>query len=316
MHKIPLSVDHRLYNARQHPLVPLTSTIRAPVEFPARRSCGSDAKSDAMTISGTPRALSLACFLSATALSLTGPTAAAPSIAPFPSKVAISVARSREIDYTVDPTKERFLVVMPATRAPRYGVVVYTSPGDGINAPPNGWAATLDRRHLIFIAPQGVGNGTPNTRRYGMAVIAALEAQQIYPVDSNRIYAAGLSGGARVSCDLGFYQSDLFHGTIQDCGADFYRKVDAKLATSQTDTNGHPYGTIQVPPSLVTNARNNQKFVLITGTNDFRHGNMLDLFAGFQADGFSAKLIDVPRMGHEDCNGSTLEQALQFIEGH
>ena len=58
-----------------------------------------------------------------------------------------------------------------------------------------------------------------------------------------------------------------------------------------------------------------EKFVLITGSKDFRHGNILDLYAGFEADGFNARLIDVPGMGHEDCNGSTLEQALQFIEG-
>ena len=46
------------------------------------------------------------------------------------------------------------------------------------------------------------------------------------------LYAAGFSGGARMSSLLGFYQSDVFHGTIQNCGTDFYRAVPMVAATS------------------------------------------------------------------------------------
>lgn len=35
---------------------------------------------------------------------------------------------------------------------------------------------------------------------------------------------------------------------------------------------------------------------------------------GFPAEGFNCKLIDVPRMGHEDYSGATLQQALDFLK--
>jgi hypothetical protein len=58
------------------------------------------------------------------------------------------------------------------------------------------------------------------------------------------------------------------------------------------------------------------RFVLITGTNDFRRGNILDVFdGGFAREGFQAKLLDVPGMEHDICSGEILSAALDFIEG-
>jgi len=54
----------------------------------------------------------------------------------------------------------------------------------------------------------------------------------------------------------------------------------------------------------------------ITGTNDFRRGNILDIFrGGFEQEGFQAKLLDVPGMEHDICDGETLSRALDFLEG-
>ena len=58
------------------------------------------------------------------------------------------------------------------------------------------------------------------------------------------------------------------------------------------------------------------KFVFVTGPKDFRHDYILDLYnGGFLKNGFRAKLLDVPTMGHQICSGDSLEQALGFIEG-
>jgi hypothetical protein len=62
-------------------------------------------------------------------------------------------------------------------------------------------------------------------------------------------------------------------------------------------------------------ARSNVKFALITGSGDFRRGNILDIYNnGFKQEGFRAKLFDVAGMGHEDCNAHTLEEALDFLK--
>jgi predicted esterase len=173
----------------------------------------------------------------------------------------------------------------------------------------------LDDRKYIFVAAQNAGNDQPRGRRLGLAVMAALKAMKIYHIDPKRVYAAGFSGGARMSGLLGFYQSDIFRGTIQNCGADFYKSVPIVDATSQVDTAGHPYGLLEASGADVRGARS-VRFVLITGTNDFRRSNILDIFhGGFEKDGFQAKLFDVPGMEHDICDGETLSRALDFLEG-
>ena len=57
------------------------------------------------------------------------------------------------------------------------------------------------------------------------------------------------------------------------------------------------------------------RFALITGTNDFRRANILDIFnGGFAKDGFHAKLFEVPGMEHDICDGHTLSLVLDFLE--
>jgi hypothetical protein len=116
---------------------------------------------------------------------------------------------------------------------------------------------------------------------------------------------------------LGFFQPDIFRGTIQNCGADFYKPVPKVAATSPLDTAGKPYGLLlfNATAEEIAGAKR-VRFVLITATNDFRRGNILDIFnGGFSREGFRAKLLDVPGMGHTTCSSEALAAALDFIEG-
>lgn len=232
--------------------------------------------------------------------------------------VNISVARSLQVDYGIDVSREHFYVYAPPNYSGKeaFGLVVYVSPSDSFTQMPDGWAEVLRKRKLLFVAPQGAGNHCPQSRRMGLAILGALSLMDRYRIDRSRVYAAGLSGGARTAGDMGFYQSDLFRGTIQMCGSDFYYRVPQYYATSETDTNGSPYGTIDVPSDNIAAAKSRVRFVLITGSNDFRRGNVADIYYyGFKQQGFAAKMIDVPGMGHQDCSAATLDQALTFIEG-
>jgi predicted esterase len=148
----------------------------------------------------------------------------------------------------------------------------------------------------------------------GLAVLGALEMMKRYRIDSTRVYVAGYSGGARMAGMLGFYQPDVFHGTIQNCGADFYRQVPTVYAASWLSRTGQPYGTFEATDEEIVQAKR-VRFVLVTGTNDFRRGNILDIFnGGFAKEGFKAKLFDVLGMQHTTCPGDILLAALDFIE--
>jgi len=220
------------------------------------------------------------------------------------------------ITYNLNPTAERFYIHIPAaaSSSTRFGLLVYIPPTEQIIALPEDWADVLDQRNLLFIAPLNAGNNQISSRRLGLAVLAALEMMRYYQIDPQRVYVSGLSGGARMAGLLGFYQPDVFHGTIQNCGADFYQPVPKVLAQSEVDTNGGPYGIFDATPDEINQAQR-VRFALITGSGDFRHGNILDIYnGGFANSGLRAKLFDVKGMGHRTADATTLSAALDFVE--
>ena len=221
------------------------------------------------------------------------------------------------VNYDINPDTARFFIHVPTdyNSSSSYGLIVWTAAAETVNGVPADWASVLDSRQFLFIAAENAGNNQYNSRRMGLAAMAALEMTEHYRIDGSRIYAAGYSGGARISGMLGFYQPDVFSGTIQNCGADFYRQVPTVNATNWTSTNGSHYGVLKATPGEITRARR-VRFVLIPGPNDFRHGNMLDIFnGGFARAGFHAKLFDVPGMGHDVAGPSILSEALDFLAG-
>jgi predicted esterase len=225
--------------------------------------------------------------------------------------------RDVNIDYSLDLSKERYFFFSPAAYSGKepYGLIVYTTPGAEMTELPAGWKAVLEQRKLLFLAAQAVGNDQPSTRRCGLAVLGALAAMQKHKVDPNRVYAAGFSGGARMSGRLGLYQSEIFHGTIQTCGADFYEAVPQVHPVPDQVRAMGSYGLIQATQEEIALAKPGVRFVFITGAKDFRYPDIQNLYeGGFAKAGFKAKLIDVPGMGHEEIGPKTLKEALDFIE--
>ena len=224
--------------------------------------------------------------------------------------------RSPHVAYRLNPGAERFFVHVPVSYAADalYGLIVFTDADERIDRVPNDWAKILDQRKFLFIAAENAGNSQDTNRRLGLAVLGALEMMKRYRIDPKRVYAAGFSGGARMSGLLGFFQPDIFHGTIQNSGADFYTRVPTVYASSWISTTGQPYGQFEATSGEIARAKR-VRFVLITGTNDFRRGNILDIYnGGFAKQHFAAKLIDVPGMNHAICDAVALSAALDFIE--
>lgn len=236
----------------------------------------------------------------------------------FPAQLDINVKRNPLIDYDQDIAHHPYYVYVPPnyTGKQPFGLIVYISPSDTYQDVPSGWKDVLAQRQLLFVVPQLAGNHSISNIRDGLAVLGAFGMIHDYNVDRSRIYVAGLSGGARAAGETAFWQSDLFSGTIQSCGADFYRPVKHERTTNWTDTNGNSYGVLDTSPGDVSAAKEEIRFVLITGTNDFRHPNLLDLYEnGFHKEGFHCKLIDVPGMGHADASAEVLNEALDYISG-
>jgi hypothetical protein len=224
--------------------------------------------------------------------------------------------RSAHVKYDFDPANEKFLVHVPPNYEGKrdFGLLVFIPANNAFAQLPAGWDRVLAEHHLMLVAPQAAGNDQPNDRRYGLAVLGADEMLTHYRIDPSRIYAAGFSGGARIANHLGFYQNDVFHGTIQNCGADFYRHVP-QTNPPAPDVPAGDYGVISASPEEISSAKQNVRFALITGSRDFRHGNILDIYQnGYAAEDFNARLFDVPNMSHAYCDAATLSRAIDFID--
>ena len=128
-------------------------------------------------------------------------------------------------------------------------------------------------------------------------------------IDTNRVLVGGFSGGARIASFLAFAHPELFAGVLAICGVGFIRKVDRVKAT-RTDE----YGYFTIDARHTAAAKERVRFVLVTGSKDFRYGNIQDIYeGGYVKDGYHAKLLDVPGMAHTLCPAMTLRDGLAFL---
>lgn len=125
--------------------------------------------------------------------------------------------------YSLDLTQETFLVYVPsgAPPSPRgYALLVFVPPWDQARLP-FGWASELEHYGVIFVTPARAGN-TANvlSRRVPLALSAEENVVREYPVDRERIYIGGFSGGSRVAERVALAYPDVFHGALLNAGAD------------------------------------------------------------------------------------------------
>ena len=233
------------------------------------------------------------------------------SLRNFEGRVPNTLRRHPLVQYALPLKNELFFVHVPEGYKGNepFGVLAFVAPGDAV-ALPDGWEAVLKERRLIYVAPQKTGNTHPVSRRAGLTLAGILKLQEIYRIDPNRIYVTGVSGGGRVAVRLAFFHPELISGALPISGADFSESVP-KVHATQADE----YGTVPVDPMLALMTRIKVPFALITGDQDPRRGNLLDLYeGGFEKRHFRAKLMDLPGIGHAPCDAVTLRQALDFVE--
>lgn len=147
-------------------------------------------------------------------------------LSPLAAKaVRDSLARSLEAltPYSLDLAKERFLVYVPTGPPPSprgFGLFVFVPPWDEPRLPFR-WSAQLDRYGVIFVTPAGSGNtAAVLSRRVPLALAAEENLIREYPIDRDRIYVGGFSGGSRVALRIALGYPDIFSGAILNAGAD------------------------------------------------------------------------------------------------
>lgn len=160
-------------------------------------------------------------------------------------------------EQSIDLASERFVVYVPTTAPPPegYALLVFVPPWPQAEVP-EGWPAVLDRHGTIFVSAADSGNDASVVdRREPLALLAAYNLMRRYPVDPQRVFVGGFSGGSRVALRLALAYPDLFRGAVLNAGSD-------------------PIGTAEIPlppADLFERFRGATRLVYLTGANDAVH---------------------------------------------
>jgi hypothetical protein len=200
----------------------------------------------------------------------------------------------------VNLSAERFLVhIPPAPSSPGYGLLVFVPPWQDARIP-QGWAEVLDRFGVIYASAARSGNDEGVLgRREPLALLAAYNIMRRYPVDPQRVYIAGFSGGSRVALRLALGYPDLFRGAILNAGSDRIGNADIPLP----------------PKDLFLEFQNSVHLVYVTGDRDESHlsDDLLSVRSMRHWCMFNVDSYLQPRTGHEVAAPAALSRALSSL---
>ncbi|MDR3418069.1 MAG: PHB depolymerase family esterase [Nevskia sp.] len=205
-------------------------------------------------------------------------------------------------EQVVDPQRERFLVYLPSSAPPAsgYGLLVFVSPWPEAVLRQD-WLPVLERHHLIFVSAENAGNDADVLdRRIPLALLAYENIHRRYPLDPERVYVGGLSGGARVALRIALGYPDIFRGALLNAGS---------------DPIGEP--PLFLPPAeLFHRFQESTRLVYLTGEHDegvlrddrTSRQSMLDWCV------FNLDVETMPGRGHDFADAVGLAHALEALE--
>jgi dienelactone hydrolase len=124
-------------------------------------------------------------------------------------------------EQSVDLARESFSLYVPALAPPQgYALLVFVPPSDSPRLP-SSWHPVLDRHATILVMASKSGNEQPIwDRRIPLALLAAINVLKRFPVNPQRVFIGGFSGGSRVAMRIALDYPDLFHGALLNAGSD------------------------------------------------------------------------------------------------
>ena len=200
----------------------------------------------------------------------------------------------------LDPAQERFVLYVPAQKPPQsYALLVFVPPWDDAKLPP-GWASALDQYGAIFVSAARSGNDANVVeRRVPLALLAAQNIMQRYPVDPEHVYIAGFSGGARVALRLALGYPDVFRGALLSAGSD-------------------PVGTaaLPLPPKdLFARFQESSRLVYMTGEDDSAalNADTASRDSLHRLCVFGVQTENIPAAGHAVADRAALSRGLNAL---
>ncbi|MDB5307365.1 MAG: alpha/beta hydrolase [Gemmataceae bacterium] len=193
-----------------------------------------------------------------------------------------------------DSTKQSYELFLPARKTPKQsiGAVVFVSASND----PAGWKAfepVCKQLGLAFIGVRGAGNDVPAPRRSRVILDCLDDVRRLGPLDADRTYISGISGGGRMACGVGFALPEYFGGLLPIVAG----------------------GDLRAEPWLRHRAVDRLSAALVTGQTDFNRGEV-ERWKGphWTGIGIRAKVWVQPNMGHAMPSSATLLEAVKWLD--
>lgn len=208
-------------------------------------------------------------------------------------------------DYSPSGEACEVTVALPAGARP--GLLLWLNPDSMGELPRAEWREVLARHRLVLVIPKNAGNDRHVSVRIGLLLDCLKATERRYPVEPDRVFVGGFSGGAKSALRAMFLYPDVFRGAVLAGGAVYYRAVPAL-----SDGRGRTWPAgLSTPRDLVLARR--YPFVFVSGTMDMNFGNVSDVVAQMKTDGFRVHLIGGVQ-GHEPPSAHLLDDALTILE--
>jgi hypothetical protein len=191
-------------------------------------------------------------------------------------------------------SRQRYQLYVPPAYKPgtAWPLFVFLSPGDD----PLGWRfwqKLCDDKDIFFCAAYGAGNHTPPGQHVRVILDVLDDVRRRYPIDPERTYLAGFSGGDRLACTIAFALPEFFGGVLA---------LGAANPPHHLDYLRHV-------------AEDRLSVALVTGETDSNRRESELLWAPlFQETGIRSRLWVVPKLGHEMPPEAVLSAVYTWLE--
>ena len=217
------------------------------------------------------------------------------------ANVEIARLGARVRPQAIDLTQEKFSAYVPAQHPPQgYALLVFIPPWADSHLP-LGWRSVLDELGMIFVSAAKSGNEeNVIDRRIPLALLGAYNIMQRYPVNADRVYVGGFSGGSRVAMRIALAYPDLFHGALLNAGSDPIGGKEALLP----------------PDALFALFQSSTRLAYVTGSEDswnIQH-DMLSRSSMQTWCMFAMHVDTMLKVGHEVATAYSLRRSLSALE--
>jgi pimeloyl-ACP methyl ester carboxylesterase len=214
----------------------------------------------------------------------------------------LAATRQQFLEQPIDLTKEKFTLYVPDGAPPKegYGLLVFIAPWSEPTRPQL-WRLPLSRHGLIFVSAENSGNDVKVLdRRLPLALLAYENVRARFPLNPNRIYIGGLSGGSRAAEITALAYPDVFRGALLNAGS---------------DPIGGEAG-IYLPPAELFRKFREIKLVYVTGDGDERNLRDDEISRASMREWcvFGIEIRKARKLGHEPLDQPSFDQALDALE--